>query len=218
MQVTLDVQSGQVLIALDAFKGGVANKRALMQTIGAGQLVSVRRTFAEEGVPKGSWAPLSESSKRWKKYTAGHKLLIGKSRLINSINAQAGEISVAIGIGVIYAAVQNFGSRDRGMAIGPQARLADRASQVKAYQYTRAVATRDVFKHEVITNKANRLQRVTRKVVSGVSFVSVGAHGRFQKIPARAFMVFRPEDLQRIREEVSGFMTEQARKAGLDVK
>lgn len=216
MQVRVDVQSGQVLVALDAFKGGLSDKRALMETIGAGQLVSIRRTFDEQGVPENSWAPLAESSKRRKKYTAGHKLLIGKGRLLNSIRATVeGNDSVVIGTGVVYARVHQFGSRDRGMAIGPQARLADRAASVKGYQYTRSVATRDVFQKQQITNKLGRLQTVTRKTVSGMAVVNVGAHQRFQDIPARAYLVLRPEDPSRIQEECKEFMLLQARKAGL---
>lgn len=214
MQVTLNAQTGQVLVALDAFKGGLSDKRALMQTIGAGQLVSMRRTFAEQGVPKGSWVPLAESSKRWKRYTAGHLLLIGKGRLLNSIQATTEGNSVVIGTGVVYAAVQNFGSADRGSAIGPQARLADRAAKVKGYQYTRTLGTRDV----TITNALGRQQAVTRKVVGAKNIVTVQAHTRFQNIPARPFMVFRPEDPERIREEVRLFLVGKARQSGLDAR
>jgi phage virion morphogenesis protein len=214
MQVRVDAQTGQVLVALDAFKGGLSDKRALLKTIGAGQLVSIRRTFADQGVPEHSWAPLAESTKKKKQYTAGHKLLIGTSRLLNSIKPAVEGDSVVIGTNVVYAAVHQFGSKDRGGAIGPQARIAGREANVKEHWRRVSLGNGKV----TITNALGRQQTVTRKMVGPREAVTISAHTRFQNIPARPYLVFRPEDPARIEQECREFMALKARESGLDVK
>jgi phage gpG-like protein len=201
MDISVKVDAGRVVASLGAFRASVAQRGELLTTIGAGQLVSIRRTFAEEGP---GWAPLSKNSLRWSHYTAGHKLLIGRGRLINSINAQVQGSTVAIGTNVKYAPVHQRGF--------------DGTQSVAPYQYSRSVSTRDAFRKEAIVNKAGRNQTVTRKVASGVSFVHVGGFTRHIVIPARPFLVFRPEDPARIAGEVRAFMVLQAKNAGLEAK
>ena len=151
--------------------------------------------------PAGSWPPLSPVSLRWKKYTAGHKLLIDRGILLNSINAQVRGNAVTIGTNVRYAGVHQFGYS------GPQ--------NVKGYSYSRSVSSRDRFAKEVITNKLNRQQTVTRKTVSGVAIVTVNPFTRNINIPARPFLVFRPEDLGRIQKEAELFVAQRAKESGL---
>lgn len=201
MAISVKVDSGNVVVSLGEFASRIRDVRPLLSTIGAGQLVSIRRTFADEGSPAGSWPPLSPVSLRWKKYTGGHKLLIDRGILINSINAQVQGNAVVIGTNVRYAGVHQSGFSG--------------AQSVKGYSYSRSVSTRDRFAKEVITNKLNRKQTVTRKTVSGVAMVTVKPFTRTINIPARPFLVFRPEDPARIQKEVEQFVQARAKESGL---
>jgi phage virion morphogenesis protein len=211
MQVTVQSNGSQVAVRLDGLAAGLKDVNPLLKTIAAGQLVSIRRTFDEEGSPAGSWTPLAESTKKKKGYTAGHKLLILRGRLLNSINAVIEGNTVIIGTGIVYAAVHQYGSRDRGAAIGPQARIEGYDVQVKAYDRLGVRGKKRI----AITNALGRLQMVTRDVPGPLGKFGVKAHGRFQNIPARPYLVFRPEDPARIEAEVRAFVAGRAKESGL---
>jgi phage gpG-like protein len=202
-QFALKVDGNKITIGLAQFRLGIQRKTELMRAIGAGQLVSVRRTFAEQGSPAGTWAPLSPTTLRWggKKYTPGHKLLVLSGKMLNSVTFKASKDSVAIGTDMLRARVHQLGFT------GTQA--------VSSYSYSRSSSTRDQFQSSRITNKLGRLQTVRRKASSGVAFVQVKGFTRRVHIPARPFLVFRPEDLGRIESEVLSFVKLQAQSAGL---
>jgi phage gpG-like protein len=200
--------------ALAQYGVSLQDKRELLATLGAGQLVSIRRTFIEEGSPSGSWVPLAPSTLKSKKYTAGHKLLIRRGNLLNSINAQTQGNTVVIGTNLVYAAVHQFGSRDRGGAIGPQARIAGREVEVKGHEYGGHLGKRGIK----IINNLGHEQMVMRRTVGPANLVKVGAHTRFQNIPARPYLVFRPEDRARMDEIVRRFIIVKAKQSGLETK
>jgi phage virion morphogenesis protein len=213
MDFTVQSNADQVVISLEKLELGLQDRRALLRTIGAGQLVSVRKTFSEQGSPSGSWAPLSPNTvkRNPKKYGAGHKLLIDKSILLNSIHADVQQDAVVIGTNVPYAAVHQFGSRDRGAAIGPQARIAGRSVEVEAHGRDGRRRRGQV----AITNKLGRQQTVTRMMEGPVELVKVRTHQRFQNIPARPYLVILPEDPARIGDEVWIFIAQRKKEAGL---
>ena len=204
--IVVRVNAARVQGALAGFSAATqsARRTELMSTLGQGQLVSVYKTFAEEGSPSGSWPPLSEASKRWGGYKDGHKLLVRSGLLRNSIRVVATDRSATIGTNLRYAAVHQYGYS------GPQS--------VRSYSYTRKVKQRNASGSFGITNKLGRKQTVKRRTVSGVAFVTVRAFTRNIRIPARPFLVFRPEDPARIGEQVRLWELEQARAAGLEVK
>jgi len=176
-----------------------------MRIIGLTQLESVRRTFREGGSPAGSWMPLSPVSLQWRKYKnggQGHRLLIDKGLLLNSITFAPQGDSVVIGTGLRYAEVHQYGFN------GTQA--------VRPYTYTRRQRSRDQFRTEQITDKAGRNRRVKRKTASGVATVSVSGFSRHVRIPARPFLVFRPEDPARIQRVVEDYVARAAKQAGLE--
>jgi phage gpG-like protein len=201
MRVEIKIKMEEAAAALARYGASLQNRSELLATLGAGQLVSIRRTFYEEGSPTGSWPQLSPVSLRWKKYTDGHKLLIGTSLLLNSINAQTNGNTVVIGTNVRYAGVHQFGY------FGPQS--------VKGYSFSRSVARRDGWEKSIITNKLGRNQMVNRKIVGGVEFVTVKPFTRTVHIPARPFMVLRPEDRGRMEEQVNLFLQKRAKESGL---
>ena len=204
--IVVRVNAARVQDALAGFSAATqaAKRTELMSTLGQGQLVSVYKAFAEEGSPSGSWAPLSEVSKRWGRHAEGNKLLIRSGLLRNSIRVVATANSATIGTNLRYAGVHQYGYS------GPQS--------VKGYSYTRSVKSRDESGSFGIVNKRGRKQTVRRRTVSGVAFVTVRAFTRNIRIPARPFLVFRPEDPERIGEQVRLWELEQARAAGLEVK
>ena len=219
----VQVENGRVILALGRFQLGIRQNEELMRTIGAGQLVSVRRTFRESGSPAGSWAPLSPATVRRdpRKYGAGHKLLIDSGRLLNSISFAVFSGGVTIGTNLVYARVQQEGSADRaGAGVGPQARISGRSVRVGRSSYTFA-------RHDEANDKFGTVDRKTsegfkikgrrRKLSSGLKIESrdVKAHQRFQNIPARPYLVIRPEDPARIRSTVVAYVNREARNAGL---
>lgn len=200
------IDGAKVRNALSKFAAGLqpARRRQLMQTIGLGQLQSIYKTFAEEGSPAGTWPKLSSVSLSWNKYSAGHKLLIGRGLLRNSIRVRVvSENKVVIGTGMRYAGVHQFGFS------GEQ--------KVKGYSYSRRVKSRDQFATFAITNKKGRKQNVRRRTMSGVVSVTVRPFARKLSIPARPYLVFRPEDPERHQNEVNLWARQQASDAGLAV-
>jgi phage gpG-like protein len=205
------VDDSRVVIALGKFRLSLEQNQELMQEIGASQLLSIRRTFREQGSPAGSWAPLAASTIRRnpKIYGAGHKLLIRSGRLLNLIHADAEPGLVTIGTNLPYAAVHQFGSRDRGVGIGPQTEEQSKATvEVGKHSYMRVSAELGVGK---LGGRRRRIQgpRNARRV-------NVRAHSRHQNIPPRPYVVFRPEDPARIRGLVNGYVAKAREQAGLE--
>ena len=172
-----------------------------------------------------------------KKYGSGHKLLIDRGTLQNSITFAVSTSAVVIGTNLKYAAVHQFGSRDRtGGPIGPQARLRDRSALVQGHTRTVKLAPR--YELREVTDSKGRKRRVpmkvykeeksitdsrghTRTVVRNIPNLGltqthrVGAHRRFQNIPARPYLVFRPEDPERLRAIAVQFNNKAIADAGL---
>ncbi len=201
MDLVVKVETSRATLGLSQFRLGLQDRLPLMQTIGAGQLLSIYKTFDEQGP---GWLPLNYSSKGWmgKKYSAGHMLLQDTGHGKSSIHAEADANSVTLGTNVFYMALQQKGWS------GTQ--------QVGAYDYVRRDSSRDAFQKQAITNKLGRRQTVNRKLVSGIVAVHVRAFSRTISIPPRPFLVFRPEDPERWGTEVRAFVVERARQAGLE--
>ena len=123
--VVVQSDASNVTVSLSAFAMTLQRKDELMRIIGLGQLKSVRQTFRDGGSPSGSWAPLSDVSRRWRKYSSGHKLLIDSGLLLNSITFAAQGNSVVIGTGLSYASVHQYGF--------------DGTQSVRPYSYVRRV-------------------------------------------------------------------------------
>jgi phage gpG-like protein len=202
MAIVVQSDASNVTVSLNRFKLSLGAREQLMRTIGIGQLQSVRRTFRDGGSPAGSWPPLSPASLSWRKYSTGHKLLVDTGLLLNSITFAVEGNSVVVGTGLRYASVQQEGF--------------DGDQSVKPYSYTRRQRSRDTFGKERITNKLGRSQTVRRKISSGVATVNVRAFTRHIRIPARPFLVFRPEDPARIQAEVEEYVKQSAAQAGLE--
>jgi phage gpG-like protein len=208
----VQVDSDRAQIALGKFRLSLEQNGELMQQLGMSQLLSVRRTFREQGSPAGSWMPLAPSTIRRnpKLYGAGHKLLILSGRLLNSIRIyQERPSQVLIGTSLVYAAVQQFGSRDRGFGVGPRTLEEEKATvNVGEHSYFRVSHELGVGK---LGGRRRRIQgpRNARQVL-------VSAHTRHQNIPPRPYLVFRPEDPERL-AGIAGRYVAQARKnAGLE--
>ncbi len=200
--IVVKVDAGKVTVALSRFALSLSGKDELLRTIGLGQLVSVRRTFRDQGSPGGSWPPLSPASLSWRKYSAGHKLLINTGLLLNSIMYSVEGNTVTIGTGVRYASIHQFGF--------------DGTQSVKPYSYIRRQKSRDTVGKFSITNKAGRSQTVKRKTSSGIGTVNVRGFSRHIRIPARPFLIFRPEDPARIQSEVQTWVAASAKASGLE--
>ena len=207
----VQVDATKVTVALGRFRLSLSQNEELMEQIGASQLLSVRRTFREQGVPAGSWVPLAPSTIRSnpKIYGSGHKLLVRSGRLLNSIRCQTRPGSVVVGTNLKYAAVHQFGSRDRSHAIGPKSKVESETTVgVKAHSYTRLSGELGV----------GHLPHAGRRKIQGprnATSVNVRAHARHQNIPPRPYLVFRPEDPTRIRGIVERFVAKAKADAGL---
>lgn len=205
------VDDSRMLVSFGRFRLSLQQNQELMGQIGASMLVSVRRTFREGGSPAGSWVPLAPSTIRRnpRKYGAGHKLLIDRGDLLNSIGWRAQPGSVVIGTALKYAAVHQFGSRDRGgVAIGPVTKTASEAvakvPRSSYYRLSSELGSGRIGGSQAKIQGPRNARRVIRR-----------AHDRHQNIPPRPYLVFRPEDPQRIRGIVVRYVNQAAQQAGL---
>lgn len=235
----VQVDQEHVVIALDRFGLSLQQNEELMNDIAQSQLLSVRRTFREQGSPAGSWPALSPNTIRRnpKKYGPGHKLLIDKGRLINSITPFAARGIARLGTNLVYARVHQDGSADlRGAAIGPQARIAGRSVKVGRHSYKRLreihYKTRSVEGKDGKTYNVPTSMRTSRHIVfdkrgrmtsDSAAFEGpqqqitgkVREHQRYQNIRPRPYLVFRPEDPTRIAGIVVAYVDRTKRAAGL---
>ncbi|QNI34532.1 phage virion morphogenesis protein [Alloacidobacterium dinghuense] len=218
----IQVDSSRALVALGRFRLSLQENEELMRELGAAQLVSIRRTFREQGSPAGSWVPLSPNTikRNPRKYGDGHKLLIDKGTLLNSITYRVQTGAVVIGTSLKYAAVHQFGSRDRSVAIGPQTEAESKATvDVKAGSYYRQAGELGTGKMKK-SDKSGVLRSTRMKILGprNASLVNARAHTRHQNIPPRPYLVFRPEDPGRLRGIVTRFVAKKKAEAGLGGK
>ncbi|SRR6266481_552483 len=85
----------------------LGNPTPLLNIAGNVMRSSVEQTFRDQGSPAGSWPPLAALTARHR--TSGHKILIGKGRLKNSITFRVSGNQLAIGTNLKYAAIHQFG-------------------------------------------------------------------------------------------------------------
>jgi phage virion morphogenesis protein len=220
MSEVIQIDSSHTRVALGKFRASLAEKGELMRQIGLLMLKSIYQTFRDEGSPQGSWPRLAPSTvaKDAKYYGAGHKLLIGRGTLRNSIHAANTENETTIGTNLIYAAVHQFGSRDRGSVFGPRTAAMEAATaKVKAHTRTRLSSGLGVGRMSIL-NKMGRQQMLRRRIAGprNQRVESVSAHTRHQNIPARPYVVFRPEDPGRIEGLVSAWVKSKVHAAGLE--
>lgn len=204
-------EAGQVLAGLDQAEIAVTDVRPLLQIADVLMRASIARTFRDEGSPAGSWPRLAASTMKKKAYTSGHKLLILSGRLFGSIAGLIGRNTLTIGTNLVYAAVQNFGSADRrGGSIGAQAKLAGRAVDVPEHEGSRASFNR----HGKGVDAKGRSRTMRLRGPANRTQFKVGAHTRHQNIPARQFLVFRPEDPARVVEGFQAYLAGKLVRVG----
>ena len=99
--------------ALGRVAGGLEERRALMDSIGAAIEGSTIRRFDQQKGPDGApWKPSIRARQQ------GGKTLIDRGRLRQSITHQASATQAQIGTNLIYAAIQQFGGTIRAKAGG----------------------------------------------------------------------------------------------------
>jgi len=200
----LRVNTAPVRIALGGFARRITSPM-VGRVIGVHMLASVAQTFRDEGSPAGSWPPLSPATLA--RARGAKKKLIASGLLRNSVTFEVvpeGDLTrVRVGSNVAYARVHQEGFS--GNVTVPAHQVRARAHRAKA---------RDVFGK--VDAGGGKLRR--RKLVSGVGFAQAFTRGPFSmrmNIPARPFIVFRPEDPERIVAAVQGVLDEAAQAEGL---
>ncbi len=196
--VTMYIDDREMLLGIDGAQATLADVTPMLNIAGALMLGSIARTFREEGSPAGSWPKLAASTMRKKGYTTGHKLLILSGLLFGSIHYVVSSQTVQIGTNLVYAAVQQFGSADRGSVYGPRtAEMHAATVNVAAFSSSRASFNR----------RGVRNGRSTRyRGPANQTHFEVSAHTRHQNIPARPYVVFRPEDPGRIMQGFEAYL------------
>ncbi|MFC6645450.1 phage virion morphogenesis protein [Granulicella cerasi] len=215
MKLTSTFGTDKVRQSLVDVRGAVADKTSLLKIFGELMRASIARTFRDEGSPAGSWPQLAASTLRSHRYKGFHKLLVLSGRLFGSISYTVDGNSLTVGTALAYASVHQYGSADRrGGSIGAQSRISGRSVTVGAYTRLRAIyyGTREV------TLGSGRVVRVPVAMNAGKSgrkkvayegprqLMDVRAHERFANIPARPFVVFRPEDPARLLEATQAYL------------
>ena len=220
MSETVQIDSTGTRVALGKFRATLAQRGELMRALGNLMLRSIYLTFREEGSPASSWPRLAESTLKKKGYGAGHKLLIQSGRLRNSIHVASDNNQATIGTNLVYAAVHQFGSKDRGGVFGPRtAAMEKSAVSVKEHSYDRLSGSLGTGRAKTV-DKLGR-SRIVRRAIAGPRNqlkVHVAGHKRHQNIPARPYIVFRPEDPSRIEAAVNAFVQRAVKSAGLGAK
>lgn len=213
--ITAVVDDREVRIGLGELRAGVGDMPALLKIVGDLMMTSVARTFRDEGSPAGSWPALAASTLRSKKYKGIHKLLILSGRLFRSISyAVSGDV-LTIGTNVVYAGVHQFGSADRsGGSIGPQAKLPDRRVLVSNYDALRIQPKQ--YGNSLRTGKDGKQMNVRMRFQGPLNATRyhVGEHSRHQNIPARPYLVFRPEDPARFVSGIEVYLGLRAVRIG----
>jgi phage gpG-like protein len=217
MLPTVQVETERAVVALGAFRLLPDRQAMLLQQLGNAQLQSVYKTFEEEGSPAGSWVPLAPSTikRNPRVYGPGHKLLILSGRLRNSIRVyDTAPNEVALGTNLVYAAVHQYGSADRSVAIGPKTEgQANYTVRVRGY-----AAWRRERELGLGTDKEVYGDRRRRKIQGprNARQVITTTHRRHQNIPPRPYLVFRPEDPEKLQGVAERFLLGAARSAGLE--
>lgn len=217
----IQVNPEKALLALRNFRLSLQENEELMDQIGAYMWRSIRHTFRDEGVPARSWAPLAPSTIRSdpKKYGPGHKLLVKSGHLLTTIKTQRkGPGFVEIGSDAVYAAVQNYGSRDRSFGVGPRT-AEQEAATVHVKEHERTYRQRRKVAWMRAADKNGRMRTVRKKVEGPLQKLhsKVSEHEHHQNIPARPFIVFRPEDMRGIHGLAVRYVNSSARRAGLEL-
>lgn len=220
MPITAQVDDAQVRIGLGELRAGVTDVRPLLNIAGEVMRGSIARTFRDEGSPAGSWPKLALSTLKRKGYTTGHKLLILSGRLFKSITYVVAGNSLTIGTNVVYAAVHQFGSRDyRGNFTGPMSQeqhAAYEAERVTVGAHKSSRGQKPRYSFDLRADKNGKMRRVRVRIVGpqNRTHFEVGKHQRHQNIPPRPFLVFRPEDPQRIVDGMQAYLGARAARIG----
>ncbi len=206
MPASIKVDANGVIFALRDLAGDIEDKDAMLRIIGELMRTSIAYTFKEEGSPAGSWPELADSTKKKKGYTAGHKLLVMSGRLFGSFTYTISGNTLTVGTDVPYARVQQEGSRDfLGGLVGPRSR--GLMAAVSAYGGHRVQKFKRYGKDQRkgVDGKW-RTVRVREQGPANATSYRVGEHTRRQNIPARPFLVFRPEDPERFTQGVERYL------------
>lgn len=215
MAISVAVDDREIRIGLGDLRAGIADRANLLNIAGVLMRASVARTFRDQGSPAGSWPALALSTLRNKRYKSGHKLLILSGRLFGSINYAVEGDTLIVGTNVVYARVQQLGSADRsGGSIGAQAKLSDRSVKVSSYDASRISFHRKGYDLRADKNGKLRRTRVRFQGPANRTAFRVGEHSRHQNIPARPFLVIRPEDPQRIVSGMEAFLAGKVIRIG----
>ncbi|HEY4358272.1 MAG TPA: phage virion morphogenesis protein [Acidobacteriaceae bacterium] len=216
MKLIAKVDNRDELVELAQFRAAATDKPALLNIFGVLMQASVARTFREEGSPAGSWPKLAASTLLKKGYTTGHKLLILSGRLFGSITYKVDGDVLIVGTALVYAGVHQFGSKDHmGGVEGPRTRaqmmdVGEHQGTAMAYARYKMVKVKD--RH----GNAHRVPRAIRSSIGPKNRVQFGvaAHTRRQNIPARPFLVFRPEDPARLVSKAEAYLAGKAMRLG----
>lgn len=215
MAVSIQVDDKTVQVRLGDLRAAVTDYPALLRIAGNLMRASVARTFLDEGSPAGSWPRLALSTLKKKGYTAGHKLLIMSGNLFRSITYAVTGNVLTVGTNLVYAGVHQFGSADRGMGEGPQARIAGRDVKVSAHDALRIMPFRQYGRTQRMGKDEKwHTRRVRAQGPDAATRYGVKAHRRFQNIPARPYLVFRPEDTLNIASGMEAYLRGRTISAG----
>jgi phage virion morphogenesis protein len=131
-QFEISVNDKAAQIALTDFTERVLrNPTPLLKIAGEVMRGSIDTTFRQQGSPAGSWTPLAKST--LKRVTAGHKILIGRGRLKNTITYRVAGKTLTIGTNLVYAGIHQHGG-EAGRR-GPFKKKGGRRAHIPARPY-----------------------------------------------------------------------------------
>jgi phage virion morphogenesis protein len=176
--VSISINDKALRITLGNLNERLRNPVPMLKIAGQVMKSSIERTFRDQGSPAGSWAPLAASTLKRGKGGAGRKILIQSARLKNSVTDDT-----------------NYSISGNTLKIGSN--LVYAAIHQFGGFAGRSVPSNRTLKRD-ITNEARGFHGPRNQ------------HGYFgfrrPFIPARPYLVFRPEDPQRITEAIERYI------------
>jgi phage virion morphogenesis protein len=105
MMIQIEIQSADVLGAIEQLHRKMADLSQPMNDIGKYLMNITEESFDNERSPDGeAWHPLAESTRAYKAKYGGHKILQSKdSNTVGSLNHDATDTSVIVGVNAVSA-------------------------------------------------------------------------------------------------------------------
>lgn len=189
VSLTIKVDSIKAIQRLQRIQGGLESPR-LMRVLGEVMRDSIEETFAQEGSPSGSWRKVHASTLGVQYANVGKKK--GKKAFRANGSNTVGFLRFASGKKIL----QNMGHLKNSItykSAGSQLLIGSNLKYARIHQLGGVIRAKSAKALRFPISTPAGIQWITKKSVT---------------IPARPYLVFRPEDPLKLKEAVEDFLLE----------